>query len=260
MDLHNLCTFVIPLRIDSEERLRNLRFLLEWLSPLNANIILLEADKETKIDDLHFNKNIRYIFEKDENNLFHRTRYINKLIINAETEIVSVVDTDIIVGYSQIKEAVQSILDKGNTLVYPYDSRFISLSKEDTEYFIKTKNIIALNRRELPSLLNRPLCGGIYMIHKKRYLTFGGENEHFIGWGPEDAERLRRVLIMGGKVDWIKTGCAYHLFHPRNENSRFYNENTVADLKREFVKVCCMDRTELAEYIQAFPWLEQFNK
>lgn len=250
MDLHNICTFVIPFRIDSDERLRNLRAVLKWIEPLNATIFLLEADKQSKAGEMCSAPNIVYTFIEDANPIFHRTRYINMMLERVKTEIVAVLDADVIVGHSKIAEAVHSIVDDGKTIAYPYDSRFVYLSEEDTVKLIEDMDLRLLDAKELPLLMGRPSCGGIYLAHQERYLALGGENENFVGWGPEDAERMRRVSIMDGGVSWTDTGRAYHLNHPRLENSSYFNEDVATKLRLEFVKVCSMDKDELSAYIK----------
>ena len=112
MDLHDICTFVIPFRIDSDERLRNLKAVLKWLEPLNAVIILLEADKLPKADGVFTNKNITYIFIEDANPIFHRTYYINMMMKKVRTEIVAVLDADVVINHSKIDEAIQNCIDR----------------------------------------------------------------------------------------------------------------------------------------------------
>lgn len=70
--------------------------------------------------------------------------------------------------------------------------------------------------------------------------------------GPEDAERLRRTLILGHKVKWTSNNPAYHLFHPRNKNSNFFDEETEIATRYELIKICNMDRKELEEYIKTW--------
>lgn len=45
------------------------------------------------------------------------------------TEVVGVWDTDVLVGYAQIGEAVQLILE-GCTIAYPYNGQFVMLSEQ----------------------------------------------------------------------------------------------------------------------------------
>ena len=39
--------------------------------------------------------------------------------------------------------------------------------------------------------------GGAFLVNKNVYIKYGGENQHFYGWGPEDAERCKRMEILG---------------------------------------------------------------
>ena len=61
MDLNNICTFVMPFRIDCPERQRNLAFIINWLASLKAKIILLEADVQSRADNSSFHENVEYI-------------------------------------------------------------------------------------------------------------------------------------------------------------------------------------------------------
>ena len=109
-----------------------------------------------------------------------------------------------------------------------------------------------LDSKQLPSYFGRPFCGGAYFVQRQCYLSLGGENEHFTGWGPEDVERQKRVEIMGHKIGWIKHGTAYHLNHPRGKNSNYFNRLYVCKMRNELIKICSMDKTELTKYIKTW--------
>lgn len=252
MDLNRICTFIMPFRIDSAERQRNLSFSIGRLASLKAKIILLEADTRQRVDKSSFYENVEYIFIENSNPVFHRTHYINMCLKHAETEIVSVWDTDIVVDYKQIYEAVHNIKE-GCTIVYPYNGEFVMLTPNCSDEFIRMGDLMYLEELNLKPIFNRPFCGGAFFVNRQKYLSLGGENEHFTGWGPEDAERLRRVQIMGHRVKWTDEGKAFHLFHPRKENSHFFDENASIEMRKELVKVCSMSRDELSEYIKTFP-------
>ena len=63
---NNTCTFVIPFRIDGEERLKNLYFILDRLEALASPILLLEADTVSRVDKNRFHKNVEYIFIRQQ--------------------------------------------------------------------------------------------------------------------------------------------------------------------------------------------------
>jgi hypothetical protein len=62
--------------------------------------------------------------------------------------------------------------------------------------------------------MGRSSVGGAFIVNKQRYLKGGGENENFYGWGPEDAERLKRMEILEEPTQRIE-GPLFHLHHPR---------------------------------------------
>ena len=100
-----------------------------------------------------------------------------------------------------------------------------------------------------PFFLGRPTCGGAFIVNKKRYMSIGGENKRFTGWGPEDAERMRRCRILGHKVNWIDIGLAYHLVHPINANSRYFSQEMADSMRRELINICGMSTEELTIYM-----------
>ena len=62
----------------------------------------------------------------------HRTKYLNRLMQEAEGAIVGIWDTDVLLPKEQILEAVDAIR-KGNAVMsFPYDGRFYMLPQEDS--------------------------------------------------------------------------------------------------------------------------------
>lgn len=243
-------TIIIPVRMDSDERRSNIETVLHWIAPLNVPVLLLEADTQS---ELGFYKEkfpkLEYIFVYDENKVFHRTKYINVLLRKAKTEIVAVWDADIIVSYPQIKETVDILAAGTNTIMYPYDGKIIMLPSDVSNGFRENMNLEVVERLSLSPLLGRRSCGGIYFVNKTLYFSIGGENENYIGWGPEDAERLRRTLIMGHRAEWLSAGSAYHLYHGTS-SSNFW-ASALTKMRKEFIRECCMDREEMQQYINS---------
>ena len=241
-------TIGIPVRIDSKERKANLSAVVKHLSALRCRIIVLEADTHSNAKDIGYTENVEYVFVEDTNTVFHRTRYINQMLLMAQTETVAIWDTDVLVDYCQIFEALQEIR-LGATIAYPYDGRFIMLSEELSTQTRGRLDFDYLRNLRMRSFLGRKLCGGAYLVHKQRYLQCGGENECFTGWGPEDAERLHRVVILGHKACRIPSGELFHLYHPRGGNSSYQSKDDARNMREEFIKVCCMSPDELKSYI-----------
>lgn len=241
-------TIGIPVRIDCEEREANLLTVIKHLAVLQCHIIVLEADVQPQIGDFHNMEIVEYQFVEDTNEVFHRTHYINRLLQMSQTEVVAVWDTDVLVDYNQIFEALQMIL-RGATISYPYDGRFVMLSEELSVQTRRRIDFDYLRNLKMSSLLGRKSCGGAFLVHKQRYLQCGGENEHFTGWGPEDAERLHRVTILGHRACHIPLGELFHLYHPRGSNSSYRSKENARYMREEFIKICCMSPNELKSYI-----------
>lgn len=243
-------TFVIPIRIDSEERMRNLRYVVKYLNNLNCKIIILEADFEQKVIEKDFEcANLEYHYIRDNNKCFYRTHYINQLLKMAKTKVVSVWDADLIVAKEQIFEAYYNIVEKNCLMTYPYNGDFVFMNPNMTNRFIERNNCTYYSDTKF-DYVEKNFCGGAFFVNRENYLSCGGENERFVGWGPEDVERLKRITILGEDVKWTTSGRAYHLFHPRNRNSTFYNRTKKCNAEAELIKVCSMDKVELCEYIK----------
>lgn len=255
MDVTKKLTIVIPVRIDCIERKENLDTIIHsLLMTTEAQIIILEADIIRKYYNCNIEKNkkMRYVFIEDRNLIFHRTHYLNQLLRMSHTDIVGVWDTDVLLTDEQLKRGVLEIIN-GVTLCYPYDGRFVFLDKNKSN--IARLDVLSFladqSKEELPSLLGRPSVGGAFIVNKRTYLQCGGENECFWGWGPEDAERFKRMEILEEKISRI-SGSLYHLTHPRGEDSTISNNTRYMNNLKEFLKICKMNKNSLIDYIKSW--------
>lgn len=261
MDITKNLTIVIPIRIDSEERKRNLDTVLHSLLELTSTyIIILEADKIQKYFYSKVTERVKYVFIEDNNLIFHRTRYLNQLIKMSKTNIVGIWDTDVLFDKEQIEKAAYKVLN-GVTLCYPYDGRFIFIDAEES-IKIRTEVLSFLGNKtkeDYYSFLGRPSVGGAFIVNKQRYLQAGGENEFFQGWGPEDAERFKRMEILKEPISRI-SGLMYHLYHPRGVNSTLGFDDRSKNNIKEFLKICKMNFFQLKEYISSWGIIAQNNE
>lgn len=240
-------TIGIPVRVDSIERKANLLAVIHFLTALQCRIIVLEADAQPHISDIGSDSKVVYQFVEDIKPVFHRTHYINMLLQMSQTEFVAIWDTDVLVDYGQIIDALQ-LVQQGATISYPYDGRVIMLSEQLSTQARHSLDFGYLRHLRMRPFPGRKLCGGAYIVHKQRYLQCGGENERFTGWGLEDAERRERVIILGHKACHIPYGELYHLYHLRF-NSNYFTEDYARRQREEFIKICCMSPNELKLYI-----------
>lgn len=230
-------TIVFPVRIDSQERLRNLYVVLRQLSTMDGlKVIVLEADLISKIK---LPENVRKVFIEDSDPIFHRTKYINILCSLTDTQYMGIWDTDVIIPLPQIREAISSLRRNESDMIYPYDGRFYHISGSILEEFLKSEdvNFLTENIDRLKLTYIHHSCGGAFMVNKKAYEAAGGENEKFYGWGPEDLERYKRWEIKGYRVANTQ-GALFHLEHPRGENSWYYNKESKKALLKVLLETC----------------------
>lgn len=249
--LDDIVTFVISVRIDSSERRENLDVVLDQLSKRKrSKIIVLEADNDSKYRVPGNCLNVTYRFVKDDNPIFYRTKYLNELLREADTSIVGIWDTDVIVPNDQIDCSIADIRNGKAVMSFPYDGHFNMCSMEDSFVFRDNRLIEFLKGKEHSDCFIHSV-GGAFLVHKDHYLKAGGENEHFYGWGMEDMERVKRMEIVGLPVLRVG-GALYHLFHYRYENSRFYSSRLEEESREEFLKVCGLNKDQLKHYIQTW--------
>lgn len=230
-------TIVIPVRIDSAERLHNLNIVTTELLRLNGlKIIVLEADTLSKVNP---KQGLRHIFIKDDNPLFHRTKYINILNSLADTKFLGVWDSDVIVPCEQFEMALELLRSNSADMVYPYDGRVYNIYGSLLDNFLKDRdeNVLIENQSGFHLLFGHHSCGGAFMVSREAYTQAGGENERFIAWGPEDLERYKRWEIRGYRV--MRTeGAIYHLWHPIGNNSRYFNGQIKKDALKTLLEIC----------------------
>ncbi|MCL3853724.1 alpha-1,2-fucosyltransferase [Parabacteroides sp. GYB001] len=247
-------TFVIPVRIDSPERSANLDIILEQLSRRKQTyILILEADAMPIYEVKKEYSNVRYSFVEDCDPVFHRTKYLNQLLRDAETILVGIWDTDVILSDEQIDNALQDISEGKACMSYPYDGRFYFCTLEESAFYRRDRSIDYLLKLKSPgnSCCMSNSVGGAFLVRKDIYLEAGGENEFFYGWGMEDQERVRRLFILGLPITRVD-GPLFHLYHPRNKNSRYRDDEAENENRKEFLKVCGMASGELRRYIRGW--------
>ncbi len=69
------------------------------------------------------------------------------------------------------------------------------------------------------------LAGHCIIFRTKTYFDGFMENEEFIGWGPEDAERLKRFRMLGYNVVHLEGNLVFHLEHRNPLVSTEFNPN-----------------------------------
>jgi hypothetical protein len=243
-------TAIIPVRIDSEDRKKNIITAVEFLLKHHyCNIILKEVDVSQKLVP-PTNKRLKYIFEQSkEGEPFHRTRILNDMLCEVMTPYTINYDCDMLIPHSTMKKCLD-MLKNGYDLVYPYPKGNLyftfDLDDKQRRYFINESNTnymdylfekyaISLNENNIWFFIDTELdgvvcTGGMQFFNTESYKKGFGENELFVDWGPEDYERLFRFYTLGYKVGWVDSGNILHMNHKKtdssNDTSRLRKSNT----------------------------------
>ena len=242
MTKHNLTdtTFIIPVKIESDDRLRNaITVCCFLLSKFDTNILIKEVNSEPVFENEALPQikefigdisNISYYFEKEsDNTFFHKTRYFNELLSKCDTDVVSAYDIDVLLPVSSYLESEK--MCKGEyDLVYPFGfgtqenqvkwQKKVFASDELVSHFLNENFDFSIFESSCQK--DRAQWGHAQFFKRESYIKGGMENENFKAWGPEDEEKHYRFPKLGyniGRIfDWV-----YHLEHSRGDDSERTN-------------------------------------
>jgi hypothetical protein len=246
-------TFLFLVRIDSPDRLDNLHIVTNFLHKhFKTNILLLEADAESALNDAKLAPVVKKIFVKDDNPYLHRARYHNQLIRAADTPIIAIYDVDVIIAPSQLIMAVEYIRSKQYHVAYPYNGQVISIWENELKRRFSTKLDVRMLWSSTTADTTKAF-GGAVLLNKNSYIIGGMENEHIYKWGPDDIERVKRMEILG--YDYIRIdGPLYHLFHRRAQNSSYSSSDDYELLMQEYLRISGMCGEELKAEVSQWTW------
>ena len=253
-------TFIIPLRIESSDRMRNvITSLCYLLANFDTTVIVKEGDEQSvflenvlpqvkaflEVDEI---PNLIHVFENTTDAEFHRTRYLNEMTQMATTKVVVNYDCDIILPIHTYINAEAAITRGDSDVVYPYGfGQFAKMVTVDdaivTDFLVNGFRIELLDEN---ARLNDARFGFCQFFDREVYINGGGENEKFIAYAPEDEERAYRFDKLGYNVTRLNS-FVYHLEHSRTPNSWYNNPH----MKSNFAlweRIKAMSTRELARY------------
>ena len=224
------CTFIIPIRIESEDRMRNVITVLCYLlENFDTKVILKEVDTESvfekevlpQIKDYLGDaiNNLTHVFEQSDDPVFYRMKIINEMLDMSNTPVISNYDCDVLFKPETYIKSVEMVKD-GYDIVYPYGfgeyQKQVFVDDNDVSEFLS--NDFDFNILDKKSKMYDAQYGHVQFVNRKSYFAVGMENENFRGSSPEDKERFYRFDKMGYKIGRIDHQV-YHLEHSRGRNS-----------------------------------------
>ena len=230
-------TFIIPIRIESADRMRNaITSIIFLLENFDTNVIVKEGDAEPifasqvlpqikqYFGDLFDSLKLKVLFEKTSTPEFHRTRYLNEMLHMTETPVVVNYDCDIILPIETYMAAQESIIRGESDVIYPYGfgdyANMVNATDELVTEFLTAGFSYKLLNDNCKTINAR--FGFCQFFNTQVYKDNGGENEKFIAYAPEDEERAYRFNKLGYKVNRVED-YVYHLEHARTPNSWYNN-------------------------------------
>jgi hypothetical protein len=261
-------TFIIPIRIESLDRLRNVITIVAFLlENFDTNIIIKEVDSESVFNRdalpilnriLDTNININHIFEKSDELTFHRQRILNEMIIEANTKVIINYDCDVILPLKSYETAYGLILNNKCDVVYPYGQGMYQLQVVPSDIvvssFLETFDYEYLNRNSTEYMSD---FGWVQFFNRQVYIDGGMENENFVAYAPEDKERFYRYTTLGYNVFRLNNPI-YHLEHSRGHNS-WINNPHMQNNNDIWNRIQNMNKDELIEYYSDQAYLKKYN-
>ena len=227
-------TYIIPTRIESEDRLKNIITSVTYLlkNIPEAKVIVKEvAEQNTfkfralpEIKKYVEIDNLTHIFEQSSDELFYKTRILNDLILLAKTNVICSHDVDVVYPIKSHQAAYDLIKEDKADFVYPYGC---GVYQYQVDYPIEVFTSFLESGFDMRVIV--PHCrtesstiGWTQFYSKEQVINGGMWNENFLSWGAEDCEFYFRFNALGYRVarvnDWI-----WHFEHSRSHNSHYHN-------------------------------------
>ena len=273
-------TFIIPLRIETEDRMRNIITTLIYLTRnFNTKIIVKEVDKESiylrevlplleQALEPEMLSCINHIFEKNDEFTFHRTKILNDMLWMVDTPVVANYDSDIILPLESYINATNMITKewvhpdaKGGKpvkVIYPYGYGDYQWQchvgdNEVTNFINSGFNFEYFNGHMRQWDAKYGFC---QFFDTEEYKRLGGENENFIAYGYEDDERHYRFNLLSsvGRIHEY----VFHLEHGRTKNSWFNNPHC-EDNKKLWEELKVKGKKSLLKYYEEVDYIKRRN-
>lgn len=217
----DLCVdVIIPFYGCIEERRENLRITINRIIKIceNCNITVVEQGVCSKEFISQFPVN--YLSVDVGSKLFHKSEILNKAVNNSSSDIIVMLDADMIIHKDIIKNF--ALYAKRGVLTMPfYDICYTT--KEQKTLVIKDNEYLFGEHCEIMEIPLMRAVGGCNIFFRQDYETINGWNECFVGWGGEDTEfaikftkslnGIRHLNVMGIHL-WHKTENALVINQP----------------------------------------------
>ena len=273
-------TFIIPLRIETADRMRNIITILIYLTRnFDTKIIVKEVDESSVYErevlpileqalEPEWLECITHIFEKSDDFTFHRTKILNDMLWMVDTPVVVNYDSDILLPLETYINATNMIakgwvhpdVENGKPVkvIYPYGCGNYQFQchvgdNEVTNFINSGFNFEYFNGHMRQWDAKYGFC---QFFDTEEYKKLGGENEIFVAYGYEDDERYFRFNLLSSvaRIDEY----VYHLEHGRTKNS-WFNNPYCEDNKKLWEMLKVKGKKSLVKYYEEVDYLKERN-
>lgn len=258
-----MVSIIIPFKYDSNNRLENLLEILGYLKKHWSfeQVIISEMDTSPKILNL-LPGWADYIFAKESRSEWSRSKRINLALPIVKSNIMLILDADLIVDYSCVKLAVEKISKNEIDAVTPFEKVYHyprALVLEEMQKGEINTNKFCLNENYSRVFIAN---GGCFITKTSIFKHIRGMNELFIGWGLEDDELINRYIKLGYKYGRVGGIPAIHINHDRTESCEinFQNfDNSLLEKNRGilFTKEEMLDYFGISEKVSLYSQIEK---
>lgn len=254
-------TFIITFKNDGIERLINLKSILTYyisMFPDSTYIIIEDSNiSSIPIDILNISKNIVHELTGNSDHLMRKSQAMNHAVRLSSTPYLCMMDSDAITNKDSLTRCVEE-LKNGYDYAFPHHTYWIKLNRRvKYEFLGNGMEWNYLDSIPIQKDLKFDTSNDMYSIHyeahfcvllykREKYISIGGSNEKFIGWGGEDDELYSRSQKFQLKLfrDRDPHAKLFHLWHPIVGIGSAYDINV-----NELKKVWKMNINQLQEYI-----------
>lgn len=228
----------------------------------NFEVIVAEDDNTLGdfINNLKSKLNYKLIHVQQEDKGFRKNKILNEGVRISKGELIVFIDQDCMIHPKFLEEYAKNF-NNGDMLT----GRRFCFSEKYTKNVLKNKirkfSLLKLlftdcKIKQFPRGLYFPwlkmkrnirCLGSNYGIKKEMLLKINGLNEDYIGYGLEDVDIEKRVLMAGGKIFSMKNkAIQYHLYHPEPQGNleRYHLNRAVLDKTIETKQYICKNGLE----------------
>ena len=261
-------TFLIPTRIETEDRLRNIISVVSYLlKHTDAKVIIKEVALHNnflfralpiikKYVDI---SNLTFLYEESNEPLFCKSKVLNDLIVESDTKFVANYDADCILPVESYHKAYAMLENDQADVVYPYQCGIYQWrSTYNMNIFNSFMNTLSTNVLDKDKSLSNSTIGWTQFIKRQTYIDCYMMNENFVSWGCEDDEFYFRMSTLGNRIARVNN-YVYHLEHSRTHNSWFSNPNFNNNYNL-WNTIKTFDRNQLVNYYKDQEYLKNRKK